>query len=39
VMDIIRGVIPYIIIILGVIVLLVIFPQLITWLPGLMIER
>ena len=39
VMDIIRGIIPYIIIILCIMVLLVIFPQLITWLPGLMIER
>lgn len=38
VMDIIRGIIPYVIIVLVVIVLLAIFPQLITWLPGLMIE-
>ncbi|HET6477884.1 MAG TPA: TRAP transporter large permease subunit [Dehalococcoidales bacterium] len=38
VMDIIRGVIPYVIIVLVVIVLLAIFPHLVTWLPGLMIE-
>ena len=38
VMDIIRGVIPYVLIVLVVLVLLVIFPQLITWLPGLMID-
>ena len=38
VMDIIRGVIPYVIIVLVVMVLLVIFPHLITWLPNLMIE-
>jgi len=38
VMDIIRGVIPYVLIVLVVMVLLVIFPQLVTWLPGLMIE-
>jgi tripartite ATP-independent transporter DctM subunit len=38
VMDIIRGVIPYVIIVLVVLVLLAVFPQLITWLPGLMIE-
>jgi TRAP-type mannitol/chloroaromatic compound transport system permease large subunit len=37
VMDIIRGVIPYVLIVLVVMVLLVVFPQLITWLPGLMI--
>jgi len=37
VMDIIRGVIPYVIIVLVVMVLLVVFPHLITWLPGLMI--
>ena len=37
VMDIIRGVIPYVLIVLGVIILLAIFPQIITWLPGLMI--
>lgn len=36
--DIIRGVIPYVVIVLVVLVLLVIFPHLITWLPGLMIE-
>jgi len=39
VMDIIRGVIPYVIMILFVMGLLVLFPQLITWLPSLMIER
>jgi len=39
VMDIIRGIIPYIIIILCVLALLVFFPQLITWLPSLVIER
>ncbi len=38
VMDIIRGIIPYVLIVLVVMVLLVIFPQLITWLPGLMID-
>jgi tripartite ATP-independent transporter DctM subunit len=38
VMDIIRGIIPYVIIVLVVLVLLAIFPQLITWLPGLMIR-
>ena len=38
VMDIIRGIIPYVIIVLVVLVLLCIFPELITWLPGLMIE-
>ena len=38
VMDIIRGIIPYVLIVLVVLVLLVIFPQLITWLPGLMID-
>jgi tripartite ATP-independent transporter DctM subunit len=38
VMDIIRGIIPYVLIVLVVLVLLAIFPQLITWLPGLMIE-
>lgn len=38
VMDIIRGIIPYVIIVLGVLVLLAIFPQLVTWLPGLMID-
>ena len=38
VMDIIRGIIPYVLIVLVVMVLLVIFPNLITWLPGLMIE-
>jgi tripartite ATP-independent transporter DctM subunit len=38
VMDIIRGIIPYVIIVLIVIVLLCIFPQLITWLPGLMVK-
>ena len=37
VMDIIRGVIPYVLIVLGVIILLAVFPQIITWLPGLMI--
>jgi TRAP-type mannitol/chloroaromatic compound transport system permease large subunit len=37
--DIIRGVIPYVLIVLVVIVLLAIFPQLITWLPGQMIQR
>ena len=38
VMDIIRGIIPYVLIVVSVIVLLAIFPQLVTWLPGLMIE-
>jgi tripartite ATP-independent transporter DctM subunit len=38
VMDIIRGVIPYVLMVLVVIILLAIFPQLITFLPGLMIE-
>jgi len=38
VMDIIRGVIPYVLIVLVVIILLAIFPQIITWLPSLMIE-
>ncbi|MGD8500251.1 MAG: TRAP transporter large permease subunit [Phycisphaerales bacterium] len=38
VMDIIRGVIPYVLIVLVVMILLVAFPDLITWLPGLMIE-
>lgn len=38
VMDIIRGIIPYVIIVLVVLVLLAIFPHLITFLPGLMIE-
>jgi tripartite ATP-independent transporter DctM subunit len=37
VMDIIRGVIPYVTIVLVVIILLAIFPQIITWLPGLMV--
>jgi len=37
--DIIRGVIPYVLLVLIAIVLLVIFPQLVTWLPGLMITR
>jgi len=37
--DIIRGVIPYIILVLICIALLVIFPDLVTWLPGLMITR
>ena len=37
VMDIIRGVIPYVLIVLGVIILLALIPDLITWLPGLMI--
>ncbi len=36
--DIIRGVIPYVLIVLVVIVLLAIFPQLILWLPGQMID-
>ena len=38
VMDIIRGIIPYVLIVLVVIVLLCLFPQIITWLPGLMIR-
>jgi len=38
VMDIIRGIIPYVLIVLVVIVLLCLFPQLITWLPGLMMR-
>jgi tripartite ATP-independent transporter DctM subunit len=38
VMDIRRGIIPYVLIVLVVIVLLAIFPNLITWLPGLMIQ-
>jgi TRAP-type mannitol/chloroaromatic compound transport system permease large subunit len=38
VMDIIRGVIPFVILILVGIVLLVIWPELILWLPGQMIR-
>ncbi len=38
VMDIIRGIIPYVFIVLVVIGLLCVFPQIITWLPGLMIK-
>jgi tripartite ATP-independent transporter DctM subunit len=37
VMDIIRGIIPYVCIVLVVMVLLVVFPDLITWLPDMMI--
>jgi len=37
--DIIRGVIPYVLLVLIAIVLLISFPQLITWLPGMMISR
>jgi len=37
--DIIRGVIPYVILVLIAIVLLVVFPELVTWLPGMMITR
>jgi len=37
--DIIRGVIPYVLLVLIAIVLLISFPQLITWLPGMMITR
>jgi len=37
--DIIRGVIPYVILVLVAIVLLVAFPELVTWLPGMMITR
>ncbi|HEY81713.1 MAG TPA: TRAP transporter large permease subunit [Dehalococcoidia bacterium] len=37
--DIIRGVIPYVLIVLVVLVLLTLFPDLITWLPGKMITR
>jgi TRAP-type mannitol/chloroaromatic compound transport system permease large subunit len=36
--DIIRGVIPYVCIVLVILVLLAIFPQLITWLPGQMVR-
>ena len=36
--DIIRGVIPYVILILVALALLVIFPQIILWLPGQMIK-
>ncbi|MAG14878.1 MAG: C4-dicarboxylate ABC transporter [Dehalococcoidales bacterium] len=36
--DIIRGVIPYVLIVLVVIVLLALFPQLILWLPTMMID-
>jgi len=38
VMDIIRGIIPYVFIVLVVIGLLCVFPQIIIWLPGLMID-
>ena len=37
--DIIRGIIPYVLMVLVAIVLLITFPQLITWLPGMMITR
>jgi TRAP-type mannitol/chloroaromatic compound transport system permease large subunit len=36
--DIIRGVIPYVLIVLVVIVLLALFPELILWLPTMMID-
>jgi len=36
--DIIKGVIPYIIIIVIALVLMVIFPDIILWLPGKMIR-
>ena len=37
--DIIRGVIPYVLLVIIGLVLLISFPQLITWLPGMMITR
>ena len=37
--DIIRGVIPYVILVLIGLALLVVFPELVTWLPGMMITR
>jgi TRAP-type mannitol/chloroaromatic compound transport system permease large subunit len=36
--DIIRGVIPYVLLVLIAIVLLIAFPELITWLPSMMIS-
>ena len=37
--DIIRGVIPYVLLVIIGLFLLISFPQLITWLPGMMITR
>ncbi|MCK4581128.1 MAG: TRAP transporter large permease subunit, partial [Dehalococcoidia bacterium] len=36
-MDIIRGMIPYVFIIMAALLLCIVFPQIILWLPGMML--